>query len=81
VIKTLEVLGNFVGHADVNNALFVVPVECEANIQVTRPIYGDGVLIKGVSVRMFIVNVFNATIVNNKTERDGSGDMVKVTRY
>ena len=66
---------NIAGHGEVDFAFLVVPVKCNAKIPSSFPVFFDFVvLLKCLDevVDVSFVNVFNAKIVHNQCEADGS---------
>jgi hypothetical protein len=75
MLKFVQGRGNIVGHGEIDCAIFVIPVQCETAIEAAGPVRGDGVQIFEGCDQMpcvFIANVFDAELVNNKGEGDGA---------
>ncbi len=66
---------NIAGHGEVDFAFLVVPVKCNAKIPSSFPVFFDFVvLLKCLDevVDVSFINEFNAEIVHNQCEADGS---------
>jgi hypothetical protein len=71
VIEAEECFSHIVGHANVNGAVGVVPVEVQPDVEVAGPVNGDGLLaLKDFNemASMFLSDVLDAKIINHDAE-------------
>jgi hypothetical protein len=74
----LECFVNIPGHTSIYKPFGVIPVKTETYIKVSCPVDGDCVFLLKCLDEMFsmiFAGVMNAKVVNNKTKRDGPGDV------
>ena len=63
--------GDVVVHGEAKGALGVVPLEIDAGVKVTLPVFSDVILFfEGISkvVDMAVANIFNTKVVDNEAE-------------
>jgi hypothetical protein len=75
MFESLERFGDVVGHADVNEALCVIPVEMLSNIQSAGPVSGEGVfLLQYVQEMLGVIlyDIFDSKVIAYEAEGDGS---------
>jgi hypothetical protein len=73
--KSSECLFNVAGHGEVDFTFLVVPIECDAKIPSSVPVFFNFiVLLKCLDevVEVSFVDVFNTEIVHDQCEADGS---------
>ena len=72
----MECRGNVVWHGEINGAIGVVPVECEAAVEAASPVGGDCVkVLKGFDEMpcVLVTDLFDAKVIDNEGKGDGSG--------
>jgi hypothetical protein len=71
VIEAEVCFCHIVGHADVDGAVGIVPIEIQTNVEVAGPVNGEGVLaleyFKDMA-RMILSDVLDAKIVNDEAD-------------
>ena len=75
--------GDVVVHGEAKGALGVVPLEIDAGVQVTLPVFGDIVVFfEGISkvVGMAVAYIFDTKVINNEAEEDRAPFVVPNTR-
>jgi hypothetical protein len=78
VIESLQCAGNVAGHWEINVVLFIVPVECEADVMVASPILGTFVFLVNDGnevVNVLFASVSDAKIVNDQGEHEAALEM------
>ena len=66
-------VGNVFVHDEATGALGVVPLEIDAGVKVTLPVFSDVILFfEGISkvVDMAVANIFNTKVVDYESEED-----------
>ena len=71
MLEFVEGLADIAWHGEVNDAILVVPFQCDANIFGARPVLIDCVpVFEGINEEdgIFFLGVFDTKVINNKTE-------------
>ena len=79
VIELLQAILHIPWHCKVHLFFGVVPSQVNSNVSFNLPIFSDGVgFLQGIQewVEVFLVYVFDAEIVNDRSERNWSGVML-----
>ena len=74
--ESLEGSLNVAWHVQVDSAVLIVPFQVNSTELFCLPVLGDGVLgLQGFHevVSMFFANIFDAEVIDNEAEGDGSG--------
>jgi hypothetical protein len=73
VVEALEALGDVIRHGEVDSAVYVVPFELDAELQLAGPVRGHLVL-RGNHVAkvlgVFLADVLDAEVVDDQAEED-----------
>ena len=83
VIPLEAEVGNVVVRGEATGALGVVPLEIDAGVQVTLPVFGDIVVFfEGISkaVGMVFAYIFNTKVVDDEAEEDRAPFVAPKTR-
>ena len=75
VFEAGECFLDVVWHGDVDLFVFIVPIDCEANVAAAFPLVADGVVLFDGLHEVFGVfgsNVFHSKIIDDQTEADWS---------
>ena len=76
VLKTVQHGGDVMRHGDFDIPLGVIPVDGESTVEFAIPVFCDGVQVAQSSEEvqgMFFAFVFDAEVVDDEGEGDGSG--------
>jgi hypothetical protein len=76
MLEFVECRGNVVWHGEINGAIGVVPVKCEAAVEAASPVGGDCVkVLEGFDEMpcVLVTDVFYAKVIDDEGKGDGSG--------